>query len=97
LREAFTHLLVWSLSPVGTLLNGAMLAVVLVAAGAEWDQPMLWVIVAIFLGAAGYLDLRAYLARRRHGLTAYQAGEAVMDRIWGPRGDEDAQPAEDER
>ena len=97
MREAFTHLLVWSLSPFGTLLNGAMLAVVLVAAGAEWDQPMLWVIVAIFVAAAGYLDLRAYLARRRHGLTAYQASEAVMDRIWGPRPDEDAPHAEEER
>ena len=85
MREAFTHLLVWSLSPLGTLLNAAMLAVVLVAAGAEWSHPMLWVIVAIFVAASAYLDLRAYVARKRHGLTAYQAGEAVMDRIWGPR------------
>jgi hypothetical protein len=80
-----TRLLVWSLSPVGTLLNAAMIAVVLVGAGAEWDRPMLWLIVAIFVGASAYLDLRAYVARKRHGLTAYQAGEAVMDRIWGPR------------
>jgi hypothetical protein len=84
-REVVTRLLVWSLSPVGTLLNAAMLAVVLVAAGAEWDRPMLWVIVAIFVAASAYLDLRAYVARKRHGLSAYQAGEAVMDRIWGPR------------
>jgi hypothetical protein len=80
-----TRLLVWSLSPLGTLLNAAGLAIVLVAAGAEWDQPMLWVIVAIFVGASAYLDLRAYIARKRHGLTAYQASEAVMERIWGPR------------
>jgi hypothetical protein len=84
-REVATWLLVWSLSPVGTLLNAAMLGVVLIAAGAEWDRPALWLIVAIFVGASVYLDLRAYVARRRHGLTAYQAGEAVMDRIWGPR------------
>jgi hypothetical protein len=80
-----TRLLVWSLSPVGTLLNAAMLFVVLVAAGVGWSRPMLWVAVAIFLGASAYFDIRAYIARRRHGLTAYEAGEAVMERIWGPR------------
>ena len=37
-----THLLVWSLSPVGTLLSAGMLYVVLVAAGARWDRPLLW-------------------------------------------------------
>jgi hypothetical protein len=84
-RDVVTRLLVWSLSPVGTLLNAAGLAVVLVAAGADWGHPMLWVIVVIFVAASVYLDLRAYVARKRHGLTAYQAGEAVMDRIWGPR------------
>jgi hypothetical protein len=91
-REAVTWLLVWSLSPVGTLLNATMLAVVLVAAGAGWDRPMLWLIVAVFVAASVYLDLRAYVARKRHGLTAYEAGEAVMDRIWGPR----REPEEDE-
>jgi hypothetical protein len=89
-RRAFTSLLVWSLSPLGTVLNAAMLFVVLVAAGAAWDRPMLWLIVAIFVAASAYLDLRAYLARKRHGLTAYEAGEAVMNRIWGP-------PSEGER
>jgi hypothetical protein len=83
-RRAVTLLLVWSLSPVGTLLNAAMLFVVLVAAGARWNRPLLWLIVAIFVGASAYFDVRAYIARRRHGLTAYQAGEAVVDRIWGP-------------
>jgi hypothetical protein len=85
MRNVVTRLLVWSLSPAGTLLNAGMLAVVLVAAGAHWDRPMLWLIVAIFVAASAYLDLRAYVARKRHGLTAYQAGEVVMDRIWGPR------------
>jgi hypothetical protein len=94
-REVTTHLLVWSLSPLGTLLNGVMLAVVLVAAGADWHRPTLWLIVVIFLGAAAYLDLRAYIARRRHGLTAYQAGEAVMDRIWGPREEPELQTDEE--
>ena len=84
MRDVSTRLLVWSLSPLGTLLNAAMLFVVMVLAGARWDRPLLWLIVAIFLGASIYLDLRAYVARKRHGLTAYQAGEAVMERIWGP-------------
>jgi hypothetical protein len=79
-----THLLVWSLSPVGTLLNAAMLYVVLVAAGAEWNRPLLWLIVAICVAACAYFDVRAYVARKRLGLTAYEAGEAVMERMWGP-------------
>jgi hypothetical protein len=88
-RDVVTRLLVWSLSPVGTVLNAAMLFAVLMIAGARWDRPMLWLIVAIFVAASAYLDLRAYVARKRHGLSAYQAGEAVMDRIWGPRDDEE--------
>ena len=79
-----THLLVWSLSPVGTLLNAAMLYVVLVAAGARWDRPMLALILAIFVAACAYFDVRAYVARKRLGLSAYEAGEAVMNRMWGP-------------
>jgi hypothetical protein len=79
-----THLLVWSLSPVGTVLNAAMLFVVLVAAGASWNRPLLWLIVAIFVAACTYFDVRAYVARKRLGLTAYEAGEAVMNRMWGP-------------
>jgi hypothetical protein len=90
-RSAATHLLVWSLSPVGTLLNAAMLAAVLVLAGAEWNAPALWLGVAIFVAASAYLDIRAYVARRRRGLSAYEAGEAVMDRIWGPRAEDTAE------
>ena len=84
-----TRLLVWSLSPVGTLLNAAMLFFVLIAADVHGTRPMLWLVVAIFLGAEAYFDIRAYIARRRRGLTAYEAGEAVMERIWGPREDEE--------
>jgi len=79
-----THLLVWSLSPAGTLLNTAMLYVVLIAAGASWDRPLLWLIVAIFVAACAYFDVRAYVARKRLGLSAYEAGEAVMNRMWAP-------------
>jgi hypothetical protein len=85
-----THLLVWSLSPVGTLLNAAMFYVVLVALGARWDRPLLWLVVVFFLAACTYFDVRAYIARKRLGLTAYEAGEAVMNRMWGPpRGEEE--------
>jgi hypothetical protein len=90
-RRVITHLLVWSLSPVGTLLNGVLLYLVLVSAGARWDRPMLWLIVAIFLAASAYLDMRAYVARKKLGLTAHEAGEAVMNRVWGPP------PGEEER
>jgi hypothetical protein len=79
-----THLLVWSLSPVGTLLNAGLLYVTLVAVGARWDRPLLWLIVAIFVAACGYFDIRAYVAGTRLGLTAYEAGEVVMERMWGP-------------
>ncbi len=85
MRDVVTRLLVWSLSPVGTLLNAAMLVVVMIGAGVRWDHPFLWLSVGVFLAACAYFDIRAYIARKRHGLTAYQAGEAVMERIWGPR------------
>ena len=89
MRDVATRLLVWSLSPVGTLLNAAMLVAVLLLAGVHWSRPLLWIAVAIFLGSSAYFDVRAYVARRRHGLTAYQAGELVMERIWGPRNDQE--------
>jgi hypothetical protein len=89
-RDVVTRLLVWSLSPVGTLLNAAMLFFVLVMAGVHWSRPLLWIAVAIFLAASAYFDIRAYVARRRHGLSAYEAGEVVMERIWGPRNDEES-------
>jgi hypothetical protein len=49
----------------------------------------LWLIVAIFVAACAYFDVRAYVARKRAGLTAYQAGEAVMERMWGPAASEE--------
>jgi hypothetical protein len=77
-----TYLLVWSLSPVGTLLNAGLLYVTLIAVGARWDHPILWLSVVIFVGACAYFDIRAYVARKRLGMSAYEAGEAVMDRMW---------------
>jgi len=77
-----TYLLVWSLSPVGTLLNAGLLYVTLIAVGARWDHPVLWLSVVIFVGACAYFDIRAYVARKRLGMSAYEAGEAVMERMW---------------
>ena len=84
MRRVATILLVWSLSPVGTVLNAALFYFVLVSLGARWDRPLLWLIVAIFVAACTYFDVRAYIARKKLGMTAYEAGEAVMNRMWGP-------------
>jgi hypothetical protein len=92
-RDVVTRLLVWSLSPVGTVLNAVMLFVAMVAVGVRWTHPFLWLSIIVFLGACTYFDVRAYVARRRHGLSAYQAGEAVMERIWGPRREADEDEA----
>jgi hypothetical protein len=77
-----TYLLVWSLSPVGTLLNAGLLYVTLIAVGTRWNHPILWLSVVIFVGACAYFDIRAYVARKRLGMSAYEAGEAVMERMW---------------
>ena len=83
MRSAAVRMLVWSLSPLGTIVNAAGLFAVLVIAGVAWDRPLLWLAVAIFFATSAYLDVRAYVARRREGLTAYEAAELVMERIWG--------------
>jgi peptidoglycan/LPS O-acetylase OafA/YrhL len=83
-RRAVNYLLMWSLSPLGTLLNAAMLVAVLLMLGADPARPLVWVIAALFVGACAVFDVRAYRTRRRLGLTAYEACEAVTNRIWGP-------------
>ena len=37
-----------------------------------------------FVVFSGWLDLRAYIARRKRGFTAYQATQALTDAVWGP-------------
>ena len=89
MRRTVNYLLMWSLSPAGTLLNATMLVLVLRAAGASWHAPFLWLSAAIFLAACAVFDVRAYRARRRLGLSAYEASEAVTNRIWGPPREEE--------
>jgi hypothetical protein len=78
-------LLMWSLSPVGTLLNTGLLAVTLLLAGADPHRPTFWLPLALFLGVSGACDVSAYLTQRRKGLTSYQVAEAVYERVWGSR------------
>ncbi len=83
------HALTYALSPVGTLINTGGLVVALILFGADPWRPLFWLIVAIFLGSSAMLDLRTYRARRRLGLSAYEATEAMTNKVWG-RPEEDA-------
>jgi hypothetical protein len=75
----------WTLSPLGTLLNTGLLVVALLVWGADPSRVPFWLAVGIFLGVSAYLDARAYVTQRRKGLTSYEVAEAVYDRIWRPR------------
>jgi hypothetical protein len=83
MRRVFNHLLTYALSPVGTLINTVGLIAALILLGADPGRPVFWLIVAIFLGSSAMLDLRTYRARRRLGLSAYEATEAMTNKIWG--------------
>ena len=78
-------LLMWSLSPVGTLLNTGLLAVVLLLAGGDPHRPLFWLPLALFLGVSGFFDVSAYVVQRRKGLSSYAVAEAVFERLWPPR------------
>jgi UDP-N-acetylmuramyl pentapeptide phosphotransferase/UDP-N-acetylglucosamine-1-phosphate transferase len=84
-RSVLKLLLMWSLSPVGTILNTGLLAVVLLIGGADPHRPVFWLPLALFLGVSGFLDARAYLVQRRKGLTSYAVAEAVFERVWPSR------------
>jgi hypothetical protein len=83
--RALKLLLMWALSPVATLLNTALLAVVLLLGGADPHRPWFWLTLALFLGVFGFFDAGAYVAQRRKGLTSYAVAEAVFERLWPPR------------
>jgi hypothetical protein len=78
-------LLMWALSPVGTLLNTGLLALVLLLGGADPHRPLFWLPLALFLGVSGFFDVGAYVVQRRKGLTSYAVAEAVFERLWPSR------------
>jgi hypothetical protein len=75
-------LLMWSLSPIGTLLNTGLLAVTMLLAGTDPHSPIFWVPLAVFLGFSGFLDVSAYITQRRKGLSAFAVADAVFERLW---------------
>jgi cytochrome c biogenesis factor len=83
-RKVVNHVLTYALSPLGTALNTVGLIVALILFGADPGRPLFWLIVAIFLGSSAMLDFRTYRARRRLGLSAYEATEALTNHVWGP-------------
>jgi hypothetical protein len=85
MRPIFKVLLTWALSPVGTLLNTGLLAVVLFLAGGAPHRAAFWLPLAIFLGVSGFYDVSAYVAQRRKGLTSEEVANAVFERIWPSR------------
>ena len=82
MRPVFKVLLRWALSPVATLLNTGMLAALLLFEGARPGSPLFWLPLAIFLVVAASLDISAYVAQRRKGLTSTEVADAVFERLW---------------
>jgi hypothetical protein len=85
MRSVFKVLLMWALSPLGTVLNTAGLAVVLLLGGADPHRPLFWLPVALFGGVAGFYDISAYIAQRRKGLSSAAIADAVFERLWPAR------------
>jgi hypothetical protein len=78
-------LLMWSLSPVGTLLNTGLLALVMLLGGVDPHRPLFWLLLALFLGVSAFFDISAYVVQRRKGLSSYAVAEAVFERLWPSR------------
>ena len=85
MRHAFTLFLVWALSPVATVLNAALLGLVLLIAGADPHRPLFWLPVGIYLAVSLSYDVAALVAQRRKGLTSTEVAEAVLERLWPSR------------
>jgi hypothetical protein len=82
MRPVFRLLLRWGLSPVSTLLYTGMLATFLLVAGADPAGLLFWLPLAVFLAAAAFYDVNAYVVQRRNGLTPTQVADAVFERVW---------------
>jgi hypothetical protein len=85
-RRGFRLMLIWALSPLGTLLNAGLLAVVLLVAGADVHDVRFWLPLALYVGVAGFYDVSAYLVQRRKGLSSEAVADAVFERLWPTRG-----------
>jgi hypothetical protein len=81
-RPVFKVLLAWALSPLGTILNAAGLAAMLLLAGADPHRLVFWLPLALFVGVAAFYDIAAYLAQRRKGLSSAAIADAVFERLW---------------
>jgi len=84
-RRMSKVMLRWVLSPLGSLLLTAMLAAMLLSAGADPGGAKFWLPVLIFLGVSAFYDVSAYVVQRRKGLDATQVADAVFDRLWPTR------------
>ena len=85
MSHAIKLMLMWSLSPVGTLLNAGLLAVAMLLWGGDPGNGVFWLVILIFLAVSAWFDVRAYITQRRLGLTSYEVAEAVFERMWRPR------------
>ena len=88
MRPVFKVLLRWALSPVGTLLNTGMLATLLLVRGVDPGSALFWLPLVIFFGAAAAYDVNAYVVQRRKGLTSTEVADAVFERLWPAREEE---------
>jgi hypothetical protein len=91
-RHAFTLMLVWALSPVASLLNAALLGLVLLIAGADPHQPLFWLPIGLFLAVALSYDIAALVMQRRKGLSSTEVAAAVLERLWPSRAREEVAP-----
>jgi hypothetical protein len=90
-RKVFRTTLRFALSPLGTLSYTAVLAALLLIAGADVREARFWLPVLIFFGVSAFYDVSAYLVQRRKGLTSAQVADAVLERLW-PAQEEGAAP-----
>jgi hypothetical protein len=90
IRRIFRMTLRFALSPLGTLSYTAVLAVLLLIAGAGVHEARFWLPVLIFFGVSAFYDVSAYVVQRRKGLTSAQVADAVTERLWPTREQEAA-------
>jgi hypothetical protein len=88
-RRLATLMLAWALSPATTVLNAAFLGLVLFLAGADPHRPIFWLPVALFLAFSLPYDIAAFVTQRQKGLSSIAVADAVVERLWPSRTDEE--------